>query len=530
MAGIRVDRLDLRLRTPEGLRGRAVQLQSATEGEFVPAVLRAMHRRLRICYGEAAVIRIRRLSFNCTMRPDSLADAAFVEAIADDLAASVAASVTRDHGYGALPSPHAAAQVYRDSAHATAAALIAAAERRTGPEGAAEDFAALWQALVREAPPTVSHVLARCQMAEKLTPVLTRLDLPALVTLENLAAATTPAVKAEIRAARVAAARRADRANPRSGRVRTGGRGQEAPASASPTDPLTPATPHPAATTPVTEPGQSSRPVATSPKTATPALSNAVGSDSDRPDDATAAKSPPTSTEVHPTSRPVPRPADEPALYLDPATSAATDDDLADPDNPTAVAADWCGLLYLVNIAQRLDFPERLWQAGVDEGRALSSMLRVLGGEDPATRILSPIFPDPPPPLASLADWAREELTAGLTTAGAALVARSLDRPALETRIATIAAWFAADGFAGWAAACHLAVFEAMTGEAVVPGALAERFRRPGRIEADGGTIRIVQPMDAIDTGVRLAGLDADPGWLAWLSRSLVFVFEDGAS
>jgi hypothetical protein len=261
----------------------------------------------------------------------------------------------------------------------------------------------------------------------------------------------------------------------------------------------------------------------------------AVEADGERPADANAAPPARRSARHPPSTQPVAPEASWPEPDIVPATDTGPDDEPADPHAPAAVAADWCGLLYLVNIAQRLDFPERLWQAGVDEGAALAGMLHVLGGDDPATRILSPVFPGPPPQLAPLADWAHEELTEGLTAAAAALLSRSLDRRELEARIAAIAAWFggdafAAKGFATWAAACHLAVFETMTGEALAPGALVERFGRSGLIEVDGDTIRIVQPLDAIDTDVRRAGLDADPGWLAWLGKSLIFVFEDGAS
>ena len=37
--------------------------------------------------------------------------------------------------------------------------------------------------------------------------------------------------------------------------------------------------------------------------------------------------------------------------------------------------------------------------------------------------------------------------------------------------------------------------------------------------------IEVVQPLDAIDIGMRKAGLDANPGWLAWLGKRLDFVF-----
>ena len=526
MAGVRVDRLDLRLRTPEPLRDRAPQLQAFTEAQFVPAVLHAMHRRLRTRYGTAAVIRIRRLSFHCTLHPGSL-DAALVEALADDLAASVAASVTRDHGAGALPSPHAAAQVYRDAAHAAAAALIAAAERRTGPEGVTEDFAGLWQVLVGEPPAAIARVLARCHAAAGLAVVLARLDLPALVHLEKRTASALPPVRAAIHAARIATARRAG-AEAGPVRVQPGEPGQQPPTPATPP-------PHPAET-PATPTATAVENPAHAPN-ASPVkdISALSTQEITAPQLRHAEQLPAAETPRRADEPPTPRVPDPPQPLAQPlpthnALDTEFQNDTSDPDNRVAIAADWCALLYLVNIFQRLELPERLWQAGVDEGAALSAILQLLGGDDPAARILSPQFPDAPPMLAPIADWAHDELTTGLTIAAAALVAPTLTRPALEARVAAIAAGLAAHGFAGWAAALTLAVFETITDETIAPGALAAHFQRTGTIEIDGDAIRIVQPMGAIDTGIRRAGLDADPGWLPWLGKTLAFVFDDGAA
>ncbi|ATY30904.1 hypothetical protein [Sphingomonas psychrotolerans] len=528
MSGIRVDRLELRLKTPERLRDRSPQLQTLTEAEFVPAVLRAMHRRLRARYGEHAVIRIRHLRFDCRLRLDALADLRMAETIGDDLAASIAATVTREHGSGALPSPHAEAQIYVDAAHATAAGLIAAAERRTGPRGRIEPFDTLWQAVRDEAPAEVARVLARCRSAAKLAPVLARLELPALIALEKRIASAPAAVRVAIKAARIERSRTKARAGPRA---------SEAPAETQPGP-----RPHDAA---------KAAPIANVEAEPAPEAPSAAPIEGKPPPQKLSAAQPidrwhaPLARTEMPAADPAPRPQVAPPdrevlatpdQHVDASPApidAPPDPEPADEQEAIdiAIPADWCGLLYLVNISQKLDFAERLWQVGIDEGVALSAMLRVLagGGEDPVTRVLSLTFPDAPPPLAAPPEWARDELIDGLTAAAASLVARTLDRPGLEARIAAIAAWFAADGFAGWAAACHLAVFEAMTGDPVVPGALADHFRRQGLIEVEDEVIRIVQPLEAIDLGVRLAGLDADPGWLAWLGKSLVFDFEGAA-
>jgi len=38
----------------------------------------------------------------------------------------------------------------------------------------------------------------------------------------------------------------------------------------------------------------------------------------------------------------------------------------------------------------------------------------------------------------------------------------------------------------------------------------------------------VIQPVEAIDIDQRRAGLDADPGWLPWLGKTLSFRFVGG--
>jgi hypothetical protein len=207
---------------------------------------------------------------------------------------------------------------------------------------------------------------------------------------------------------------------------------------------------------------------------------------------------------------------------------------LLPPDGPAPVASfesGWCGALYLLNVTLKLELPERLWQIGVDEGAVLAAMLaRVIGTRaDPAANVVASSFPAEPAPQPALPEWARAELVDGALGAAVRLRAVS-DADAFAGRVAALEAELA-DGagfdLAAWGAALHLAVAEALLGATLDREALAARFARPGRIEVDDEEIRVVQPLGAIDIDTRRAALDADPGWLAWRKRKLVFRFAD---
>jgi hypothetical protein len=51
-------------------------------------------------------------------------------------------------------------------------------------------------------------------------------------------------------------------------------------------------------------------------------------------------------------------------------------------------------------------------------------------------------------------------------------------------------------------------------------------FALSGRIHDDGETRIVTVPMGEVSIEVRRAGLDQDPGWIPWLSRSLRIVFD----
>ena len=55
---------------------------------------------------------------------------------------------------------------------------------------------------------------------------------------------------------------------------------------------------------------------------------------------------------------------------------------------------------------------------------------------------------------------------------------------------------------------------------------LRETARRTAAVEADPGWIDARLSLDEVSIDVRRAGLDLDPGWLAWLGVVVRFVYE----
>ena len=531
MSAVRVDALDLKLVAPAAMRPAGDALKSRAEGRFMPAVLTAMQKRLSRAYGESAIIRIRALKIRCGMRPSELDEARFAEVIGEELASIVEQLVVRERGAGPLPSVSAEAQVYRDAAHLEAAELIAAAARSPGPSGGRRDFGRLWSQLAREKPDHVEAVLVRCHEAEELDLVLSRLDGRALAALDPIVARSRVAgLAAAVRRARAA--------------LRAAAASEETRKSGAP---------------PAAASDEAPRPPARSRKEGGPARRPAAKPASPEPDEEAAlpdAEVPPdrprqrVRREATRNGEAVVRPAQEassdvetpaprrihgtPAMPIaePPAPAPPGDAPEALEDEPGEVASwssEWCALLYLVNVSQRLELPERLWQIGVDEGAVLASIFARLADsdEDPAPRLLSAAFPEAPPPISLVPDWARDEVRTGALDAAARLLGAPVEP--LRARIADLEAFYSAGpefDIAAWGAACHLAVAEAMLGRTLAPGAIAELFARPGRIEADDNAFRVIQPLAAIDLDMRRAGLDLDPGLLPWLDRRLLFLFE----
>jgi hypothetical protein len=81
---------------------------------------------------------------------------------------------------------------------------------------------------------------------------------------------------------------------------------------------------------------------------------------------------------------------------------------------------------------------------------------------------------------------------------------------------------------ASWGAGVHLAACEHLLGRTLSLKVARGLLRRSGQIVLTEQTVTVIQPVEAIDIDLRRAGLDADPGWLPWLGKTLSFRFVGG--
>jgi hypothetical protein len=162
---------------------------------------------------------------------------------------------------------------------------------------------------------------------------------------------------------------------------------------------------------------------------------------------------------------------------------------------PEALAAtEWGGLLFLLHVAGELDLPAEL--ARDPGGRSLRWWLHRLAlvlaptaEADPAALAFAGLGPDAVPPSVGEPPAADAE-----RAVVAALGRRCADR--LGERLADAA-----------------------------PDRLAQVCRRRAAVTADPSWIDVRMAADDVDTDVRRAGLDLDPGWLPWLGAVVRFVY-----
>lgn len=534
MPGVDVGTLNLALTAPASLRRDAAALRRGAEEGLVPATLRAMERRLTRHFGEKAVIHIRSLDLRLRLGARDLAAPGYAEALGEDIADQVRALAVIETAGVRSRQADAQVRVWISAHHLSAARLAAAARREAGPEGVKEDLADVWPALAGLPPGELAEILDHAAGEGELPAVLARLAPRELSTLRrSLPGAASSPVRRAVEQALArhvlpdpgrSPARRRDEGEagpPQAGlpadasapderdparQSLQSGNGADAPRPA--------ARPEPAA--PIARKRRKARSAAA--RSGPPGEHAAPAGATPAPIERSALPSPADAASAGPGNDPEresPAPADQPEIALE-------------PDGCACFPSDWCGLGYLVSVAVKTELPEALWQIGLDEGAVLAhAFARIAGAStDPATRLPSRRFPEPPPRIGRVQDWAREELVAGALARAEPLAG---DQAMLCARIESLVAEFTPGGaFAvdAWLAAYLLAAFEAMTGIGLVGGALDRTFARPGRVEIEDETVRIVQPLEAIDIDIRRAGLDADPGWLPWLEKRMVFVFE----
>lgn len=531
MPGIRVGSLDLKLVAPAALQSGAAALRRGAEETLIPAVLRAMERRLTQTHGERAVIRVRSIDIRLKLNPSDLASSQRAEALGEDIAEQLLGQATIETASARSRQTGAAVRIWKDARQLTASRLAAAALREIGPEDTKEAFDDLWRAVTRNSPADIALVLRELADVQELFPVLDRLPLAALATLARSVTALAPSVV--VRAIDRAIVRRKRTSEPAGEpwfEAEPQTFSEAVPADAE-SGSSAPEAPHRRVGSGTAEGGAPRRKALPKAGRREEGSAQKVASVPDGEPPAQAA-APEIVSEGHaapPRDAATLRSREKPDASPDEIDVRQNLTDAApDPWSPASFPSGWCGLAYLLPIALRAELPEALWQAGLDEGAVFCRALALIagGGDDPSTRILSRRFPEAPPTFSRVADWAREEVT---TIALDRAVALGEDRAFLAERIALFHACLSADDggdLAAWLAAYLLAIFESSTGHVVEPGAFDRYFARPGRIEIDTDVIRVVQPLETIDIDIRRSGLDRDPGWLAWVGKRLVFVFE----
>lgn len=534
MLGVAVGKLDLKLTAPAGLRSRATELTTAAEQALIPAVLRAMERRLVQSYGDRAAIRIRSLNLNFKLATADLMSAGYAEAIGEDIAEQMLSMAVVETAAARSAGNDAPVRIWREARQLTAARLAMAARGETGPTEVKEVFAELWEAIANEPSQEIMLVLSGLAEAGELPAVLAKLPAVRLFWLNaQLISGAPPRVaRAIAKALSTHRSRSEPRARPRrdtdsqiversqveqSGKA--GHRGSLKSAADPAPSPEVPETQDRAPPVPAdrrrseTSDSTDRKPRAMPGRTAIPIPSTSLedwpgAAQPVRSKTASAAPEPgPVEAEIGDDFDPV---ADfAPAWFSYPST--------------------WCGLAYLLRIAIRTELPEALWQCGICEGDALARAFALIAGgdDDPVTRILSRRFPDAAGMIGHVPDWAYDEIETGALDRA---IGFGADRATLVRRIAHFYAVFAcgeARNLPAWLAAFLTANFEIATGIDVPAASPGQAFARDGCIVCEDDSVRIIQPVEeAIDVAIRRAGLDADPGWLPWLEKRLVFVFE----
>lgn len=537
MAGVAVASWDLALRLPASLRPRAARLEHNARESFMPALLRAMERKLAACYGEHAVIRIRRLDLKLRLSASELASNQLAETLAEDLAGHLRTKAI-------LPGPASVAcpadapiVVYADQAHFAATRLAAAAQRLPGPDGEKEAPDRVWREVRVLSRETVAQTLSRLLDARCLPEVLAVLPPASLRALPRELGSALPRAVLQV-IERVLAGTGGAPGGDASARGEAGASPENSHERPTPAPPPAPASAQARPSeTKVTRKRRARSQEA--PPPADPGTGAVASGDQAPANDDTVFSPPVPSTERRSAFPPAKAPdrAPEPDVAgslsnTEPEWQVEPEDHLT-AHEPLTFASSWCGLAYLLRIALLCELPERLWQIGVDEGAVLARALGKVAGEpDPVWLMLSAHFPDPPKAIGHVPGWALDELREGALAAGLRLLSNDQSDGTARAEIeAAISAWLARfdapaeDALCTWIAAFLLAMFGAMTGADFAGGAADTHLARTGHVLVGNGEVIIVQPLAQIDIDVRRAGLDTDPGWLAWRDVTLRLAF-----
>ena len=163
------------------------------------------------------------------------------------------------------------------------------------------------------------------------------------------------------------------------------------------------------------------------------------------------------------------------------------------------------GLLFLLNLAGDLGWPEALLQHCAPRGarsprwclHQLALVLQPLGASDPAALAFAGLLPGEPAP--------------------------DTDQPPPSAAEAALIAQLRDDLVHALRARCCVDPPEASPDRAQL---LASVCQRPAQIVADPGWLEVHFSLADVNTTLRAAGLDLDPGWLPWLGLVVKFIYD----
>ncbi len=514
MSTSRVAEVRLQIRLPAELERSKDRLRRLVEHDLLGPVLDELEHLLHARIGSQVVIRIRHVGLRWTLAEIELGVAEVVARLARDLADHVIANVIAVPAADRLRPRGAELAVFASERHADAAFLADAADRIVPYwVHTRSSVSATWHDVVASGPEAVLEVVRWLREMDRLDLAILTAPEDTWSEIEAAAPALAP-VLALVRA-RSAATRLSIRApDPTVDHPP----GEPAVASVAPA----PAPAAPAvvehATTIAHEPAQ---PLAAHRAEREATLVTSGAMTADRRDGASA-PSTEIAGETTGTVAP-PRQLEAPA--------ATPQGAHLDPSADTQAA----GLFYLVGRVLEIELAERLWAAGLPEGDLLALIAATVLGhtDDPAWRWFGGVL-GRPPGIPAVETWAATEVIDVVQHA----LGRRLARFGISTTPATLggdldrlAAQLAppfelppmVHRLVSRSAAALVSIVGARLGREPSVDEVRTICARPGRLVLAVDALHVVMSARSIDVEHRRAGLDHDPGHVAWLGRHVRF-------
>jgi hypothetical protein len=516
----------LKLSVPEIEREQVPSLRRSIESRFIPDLLAACRERLHREYGEQRLVFVRRLALRCAFEPGELVEPGVATRLGEDLAESLIVKLGRLARAQRLDPPESENTVVLESAaHRDA---LAVARRITGAPPAwfledAEPSVTIWQATSELGGDALSTFVACLEQLGVLEASLRDLSEQSVErVLEQLPLEAWPESARSL--LRVRLSRSAAVAEPSERVPQRAPDGNEAPASAwhgeAPPPPPVETGPF-ASNARVTAGAAAAKPDAGATPKSLPVEAFRIGTS------AAHGSQVPSPADVAPRSNVIP-------VVQAQAELAASEPEILVREAPLD-STEFGGLFYLVRLVLELELAEHLWCVAIPEAPFLTEVARLLLGES-GREDCAPLHFGGPGTIPPIDDWAFTEVSSKsraclerwLHARGvdpAALpsthdVAAEFERPpALSSRTAALVRDCAATLTIAFCAALD---------EPPSPPQLLTHLRRAALVELNRD-LALVMPMSALETSVRRAGLDFNPGYVPWQRRQITIRFEERA-